>query len=85
MFNYHFTLQCCLLTQLFYITGIEKPSQDVLNCGVCKKAFPLQDITAFIPPKATHSQEEGGNNSYQRSFESLTVSISDTVKDTKER
>ena len=68
------------------ISGPEKPSPDLLNCGVCNTAFPLQDITAFIHHKATHCQDikkEGESISNQRSPKSPTVSTSHTVETKK--
>ena len=29
-----------------------RSSNDVLNCGICKKAFPLEDISKFVQHKS---------------------------------
>ena len=85
---YFIFLHSWLTFSIFIINvlGPEKPSPDLLNCGVCNTAFPLQDITAFIHHKATHCQimkKQEENTSHQRSLDSIVGPVSVTVEETK--
>ena len=85
---YFIFLHSWLTFSLFIINVLdpERPSPDLLNCGVCNTAFPLQDITAFIHHKATHCQilkKPEENNSHQRSLDSPIGPVSVTVEETK--
>ena len=78
---YFIFLHSWLTFSIFIINvlGPEKPSPDLLNCGVCNTAFPLQDITAFIHHKATHCQimkKPEENNSHKRSLDSQIGPVS---------
>jgi len=68
--------------------GSTRPLNDLLNCGVCKKGFPLQDLAKFIQHKSEKCcpvNESPNNPAFQlKPLGSPTISASgQTEKDTE--
>jgi len=63
------------------ITGSSQPTNDLLNCGRCRTAFPLEDIARFIQHKSSPcSPPAPGDRQYspqERPLGSPTISASD--------
>eukprot|EP00090_Calanus_glacialis_P022893 TRINITY_DN3523_c0_g1_i1.p1 TRINITY_DN3523_c0_g1~~TRINITY_DN3523_c0_g1_i1.p1 ORF type:complete len:462 (-),score=54.99 TRINITY_DN3523_c0_g1_i1:176-1561(-) len=60
--------------------GSTRPTNDLLNCGVCKKEFPLQDISKFIQHKSEKcypANESQNDNAFRlKPLGSPTISAS---------
>eukprot|EP00092_Neocalanus_flemingeri_P030881 GFUD01033536.1.p1 GENE.GFUD01033536.1~~GFUD01033536.1.p1 ORF type:complete len:152 (+),score=28.27 GFUD01033536.1:65-457(+) len=67
--------------------GLEQTAIDLLNCGVCKKAFPLQDISKFIQHKSEkcYPTNESENVFKLKPLGSPTISASGQTEKDYER
>ena len=64
------------------ISGVARSSNDVLNCGICKKAFPLEDIFKFVQHKREKCYPVNSSQFKLKPLGSPTISASgQTEKD----
>jgi len=61
------------------ITGSSQPTNDLLNCGRCKRSFPLEDVASFIQHKSSPCSPAGDKqySPQERPLGSPTISASD--------
>jgi len=62
------------------ITGSSQPTSDLLNCGRCKRSFPLEDVARFIQHKSSPCSPPAADKQYspqERPLGSPTITASD--------
>ena len=66
------------------ISGLARSTNDLLNCGICKKAFPLEDISKFVQHKSEKCyrviSSQRDNACKLKPLGSPTISASDQIE-----